>query len=81
MIVKILGPGCKNCEHLEKMTRQALADLMLQDAVVEKVTDPREIVSFGVMRTPALVVDGKVVVSGRVPTAAEIQALLSGARV
>ncbi|HSJ20102.1 MAG TPA: thioredoxin family protein [Nocardioidaceae bacterium] len=78
MIVKILGPGCKNCVALERVTRQAVDDLGLV-ATVGKVTDYREIVGYGVMSTPALVVDGRVVVSGRVPTVAEIQALLATA--
>jgi small redox-active disulfide protein 2 len=78
MIVKILGPGCKNCLALERVTRQAVDDLGLV-ATVEKVTDYREIVGHGVMSTPALVVDGRVVASGRVPTVAEIQALLATA--
>jgi small redox-active disulfide protein 2 len=76
MIIKVLGPGCKNCINLEKATRQAVGDLGLV-ATIEKVTDYRTIVGYGVMSTPALVVDEKVVVSGRVPTAAEIQALLA----
>lgn len=78
MIVKVLGPGCNNCKNLEKATRQALADLGL-DATVEKVTDYPTIVGYGVMATPALVVDEKLVVSGRVPTAAEIGRLLTRA--
>lgn len=78
MIVKVLGPGCNNCKNLEKATRQALADLGL-DATVEKVTDYPTVVGYGVMATPALVVDEKLVVSGRVPTAAEIGRLLTRA--
>lgn len=76
MYIKILGPGCKNCDKLERATREALSHLML-DATVEKVTDPRTIAGYGVMRTPGLVVDEKVVVSGRVPTVAELQGLLA----
>lgn len=75
MIVKILGPGCKNCQNLEKATREALADLGLE-ATVEKVQDYAEIAAYGVMRTPGLVVDDRVLVSGRVPKAAEIKDLL-----
>jgi small redox-active disulfide protein 2 len=78
MILKILGPGCKNCVALERATSRAVDDLGLV-ATVEKVTDYREIVGYGVMSTPALVVDDRVVVSGRVPTVAEIQALLATA--
>ena len=78
MIIKILGPGCNNCERLEAHTREALTALGI-DATVEKVTDYGEIAGYGVMRTPGLVVDERVVVSGRVPTAAEITKLLAAA--
>lgn len=76
MIVKVLGPGCRNCKNLEHVTREALETLGF-DAVVEKVTDYPTIVGYGVMSTPALVVDDQVVLSGRVPTAAEVRELLS----
>lgn len=75
MIIKILGPGCKNCKNLERATRQALDDLHL-DATLEKVEDYPTIVGYGVMSTPALVVDEKVLVSGRVPNAAQLRELL-----
>ena len=78
MIIKILGPGCGNCINLEKVTRQAMADLGL-DATVEKVEDYPTIMGYGVMSTPALVVDEKVVSSGRVPTPAEVRDLLTAA--
>ena len=75
MLIKILGPGCKNCANLERATRQAVADLGLE-ATIEKVTDYGQIASYGVMKTPGLVVDEQVLVSGRVPSADEIAALL-----
>jgi len=75
MIIKILGPGCTNCVNLERVTRQAVADLGL-DAEFEKVTDYPAIMGYGVMSTPGLVVDEKVVLSGRVPTAAKVRELL-----
>jgi small redox-active disulfide protein 2 len=78
MIVKVLGPGCRNCVNLERATRQALDELGL-DATVEKVTDYPTIVGYGVMSTPALVVDEKLVLSGRVPTAGEVRELLTAA--
>ena len=78
MIVKILGPGCTNCANLERVTREAIAELGLA-ATVEKVTDYPTIAGYGVMSTPGLVVDEKVVVSGRVPKAAEIRMLLTAA--
>jgi small redox-active disulfide protein 2 len=73
--VKILGPGCKNCQNLETRTREALDHLGLQ-ADVEKVTDYAAIAGYGVMKTPGLVVDDTLVVSGRVPTTEEITGLL-----
>ena len=73
---KILGPGCANCVNLEKQARQAVEQLGL-DATIEKVTDYAEIAGYGIMRTPGLVVDEQVLVSGRVPKAAEIAQLLS----
>lgn len=77
MHVKILGSGCANCVNLEKNTRDALASLGL-DATVEKVTDAAEIAGYGIMRTPGLVVDEQVVLSGRVARPAEIAGLLAG---
>ena len=75
MIIKILGSGCNNCVNLERVTREVVADLGL-DAEFEKVTDYPTIVGYGVMSTPGLVVDEKVVLSGRVPTAAKVRELL-----
>ena len=75
MDVKILGSGCTNCRRLEAATRAALDGLGLE-ATVEAVTDPVEIASWGVMRTPALVVDDVVVLSGRVPSTEDVQKLL-----
>jgi len=74
--IKVLGPGCANCATLEKRTYDALAATGMP-ATVEKVTDFAEIASYGVMSTPALVIDEQVVVSGRVPKVDEIEALLT----
>lgn len=76
MLVKILGSGCTNCVALEKATREAIARLGL-DATVEKVTDYPTIAGYGVMSTPALVVDEEVVSAGRVLTPTHIAELLS----
>ena len=76
MLVKVLGPGCANCVTLERVARRAIADLDL-DAQVEKVTDDRAIAGYGVMRTPALVVDERVVLVGRVPTIEQMRDLLA----
>lgn len=78
MIIKVLGPGCNNCKNLERVTREAVADLGL-DATIEKVEDFPTIAGYGVMATPGLVVDEKVVVSGRVPTVAQVRDLLTAA--
>ena len=78
LTVKILGSGCANCVNLEKATRQAVNDLGL-DATIEKVTDYAEIAAHGVMKTPALVIDDHVVLSGKVATPAEIADLLQAA--
>jgi len=75
MDIKVLGPGCNNCVTLEARTREALADIG-EDVTIEKVTDIAEIMSYGVMSTPGLVVDGKVVVSGRVPSVRRLTKLL-----
>ena len=76
MIIKILGSGCANCQRLEANAKQALDSLGLQ-ATIEKVTDFADIASYGVMKTPGLVVDEQVLVSGRVPDAKEIATLLA----
>jgi small redox-active disulfide protein 2 len=76
MIIKILGSGCGNCQRLEANTRTALTGLGLEATIV-KVTDYADIASYGVMKTPGLVVDDAVLVSGRVPDAAEITKLLT----
>ena len=77
MPIKVLGPGCANCVNLEKNTRAALASLGME-ASVEKVTDYADIAGYGIMRTPGLVVDEQVVLSGRVAKPAEIAQLLAG---
>ncbi len=75
MDIKILGTGCVKCNQLEAATRHAVAEMGL-DVEIEKVTDPGEIVSWGVMSTPALVIDDTVVSVGQVLTAAQVQQLL-----
>jgi len=75
--IKVLGPGCANCEELLKRSRQAADELQLEGEV-EKVTDLMQIASYGVMMTPALVINGRIVTSGKVPSVEEIKALLAG---
>lgn len=74
--IEVLGPGCANCKSLEARTTEAVAALGM-DATIVKVTDVGEIASRGIMSTPALVVDGRVVVSGRVPSVSELRNLIS----
>ena len=76
MIIKVLGPGCANCVNLEKAARQAVDALGIA-ATIEKVTDYAAIVGYGAMRTPALVVDEELVLSGRVPTASQVREILA----
>ncbi len=76
MKIKILGPGCANCANLEKATKQAVTELGI-DSTFEKVTDYADIASYDIMRTPSLVVDEQVILSGRVPTARQVKDLLA----
>ena len=80
MIIKVLGSGCANCVRLEANVKEALAANGIEDATVEKVTDYADIAAYGIMSTPGLVVDEKVLVSGRVPATAEVAQLLASAR-
>lgn len=66
MKIKILGSGCPNCQALEKRMNEALAEMHV-DAVIEKVQSYQDIASYGVMSTPALVIDDRVVLQGQVP--------------
>ncbi len=74
MTITILGTGCSTCQTLEANTEQALEQLS-PDVSVEKIEDMEEIMSYGVMSMPALVVNGDLKVSGRVPDPEEIVAL------
>ena len=75
MKIKVLGSGCPNCKILEANTKKALEELKMK-AGVEKVTDIAKIMEYGVMSTPALVIDEKVVSYGRVLSPEEIKKLL-----
>ena len=75
MEIKVLGSGCANCKNLEKAVRTAVGELN-SDAQVTKEEDIVKIMAYGIMRTPALVIDEKVVVSGRVPSVKEIKELI-----
>lgn len=73
MEIKILGPGCPRCHEVEKRTINALAELNVA-ADVEKVTDIKKIMAYGILSTPGLVINGKVKSSGRIPRPEEIKA-------
>ena len=75
MKIKILGSGCPNCKVLEANAKKAVAEMKIK-ADIEKVTDIAKIMEYGVMSTPALVVDEKVVSYGRILTSEEIKKLL-----
>jgi small redox-active disulfide protein 2 len=76
MEIKILGTGCPKCKTLDKITHEVVKQNHI-DATITKVEDIMEIIKYGVMSTPALVIDGKVVVKGRVPSSEEIKQLLT----
>lgn len=76
MKIQILGTGCPKCKELARRTEEAVQKLGL-DAPVEKVTQIDEIMKFGILMTPALAIDGAVTVAGKVPSAAEIQTILT----
>jgi small redox-active disulfide protein 2 len=76
MNIKVLGTGCAKCKSLEKVTRKAVEELNL-DATVEKIEDIQKIMEYAVMRTPALVIDEKVVLSGQLPKVNELKALIN----
>ena len=65
MIIKVLGPGCKNCVSLKENTEKAMKEMGIEAEII-KVEDMKDIASYGVMRTPALVIDEKVVSYGKV---------------
>jgi small redox-active disulfide protein 2 len=76
MKIKVLGTGCANCRNLEQMVRKTVDNLKL-DSVVEKEEDIMKIIAYGVRRTPALVIDEKVVLYGRIPSEEELIKLLT----
>jgi len=75
MEIKVLGTGCANCKALEKAVINALAEMNIA-AGVEKVEDIQKIMAYGVMRTPALVINDKVVLSGKVPAKQELKDII-----
>ena len=76
MKIKVLGTGCAKCKTLEKVTTKAVEELNL-DATVEKVEDIQKIMEYAVMRTPALVINEKVIMTGQVPKISQMKELLT----
>jgi small redox-active disulfide protein 2 len=76
MLIQILGTGCPKCQKLEENARQAATELSLEFQI-EKVKELQQIMAFGVMITPALVVDGVVKVAGKVPGVDDIKKMLA----
>ena len=76
MEIKVLGTGCKKCKTLEKLTFQAVEELGITADII-KIDDIVEIMQFGVMTTPALVINNKVVLKGKVPSINELKQIIS----
>ncbi len=75
MEIKVLGPGCSKCKKLEQITKDAVNELGIE-ANIEKIEDLQMIIEYGVMRTPALVVNNEVVLSGRLASRSQIKEIL-----
>jgi small redox-active disulfide protein 2 len=78
MIIKVLGTGCAKCQALEKTTKEAIKALGVS-AEIEHVTDIKKIMEYPILTTPGMVIDEKLVVSGRVPTKAEVTTFITTA--
>lgn len=76
MNIKILGTGCPKCKTLEKVTRDAVTEMGIT-ANIEKVEDIMEILEYRLMHTPGLVINGKVVLSGQVPSVKQVKEILT----
>ena len=74
--IKVLGPGCPNCERLKAATKEALT-MLGAEGMVEAVTDRAQFRAYRLMATPALAVNDKLVCTGRVPSASEVMALIA----
>jgi len=79
MIIKILGTGCSNCKKLEANAKKAVEELG-SEATIEKVTDMKDIMGYGVMRTPAIVINEKVKMYGKICTVDEIKKYINDER-
>jgi small redox-active disulfide protein 2 len=78
MVIKILGTGCAKCNQLENTTREVLKELAV-DATIEHIKDMKKIMEYPILQTPGLVINEKLVSSGRVPTKAEVTSYITTA--
>ncbi len=78
LTIKILGSGCANCKRVEQIVRKVVADLVVEAEVI-KVTDYNDITAYNVLSTPGLVINEKIVSTGRIPTPAEVTTWLTSA--
>ncbi len=78
LTIKVLGSGCPNCKRLEQETRKVVNNLALEATVI-KVTDYREIMEYDILSTPGLVINEKVVSTGKIPSQSEIASFLTSA--
>ena len=78
MKIKVLGPGCAKCQQLERTTREVVNELGI-DAEIEEVKDIKKIMEYPILTTPGLVINEKLVCSGRVPTKAEVTSFITTA--
>ena len=78
LIIKVLGPGCANCQQVESVARQAVASLGL-DARIEKITGHADIMEYPILATPGLVINEKLVCAGRIPNQPEVVTWLANA--
>ncbi len=78
LTIKVLGSGCPNCKRLEQETRKVVKNLALEATVI-KVTDYREIMEYDILSTPGLVINEKVVSTGKIPSQSEIASFLTSA--
>jgi small redox-active disulfide protein 2 len=76
--IEVLGPGCPNCNKVEEIIKTTVSTMGIETQI-EKITDTNEIVEYGVLSTPGLVINGKVVCSGRIPSQVEVTTWLADA--
>ena len=79
--VKVLGPGCSNCQRVKAIVREVVSELSLEDATIQEVKDMKEIMQYPILATPGLVVNERLVCAGRIPSKAEVTTWLTSALV